>query len=84
VAQRAGLDRVAGGQCPLRERTGRWHARIGAAQLPPAGALGHAVAGLFGADPKHEMDEDLMRMKALLETGKMPHDARQPVAPAAP
>jgi uncharacterized membrane protein len=47
---------------------------------PPAGALGHAVAGLFGADPKHVMDEDLMRMKAVLETGKMPHDAREAVA----
>jgi uncharacterized membrane protein len=43
--------------------------------LPPAGALGHAVAALFGADPKSEMDADLLRMKTLLETGKPPHDA---------
>jgi len=42
---------------------------------PPAGALGHAVASLFGAHPKKEMDEDLMRMKALMETGTPPHDA---------
>jgi hypothetical protein len=28
------------------------------------------------------MDEDLMRMKSLLETGKMPHDARREEQPA--
>jgi uncharacterized membrane protein len=42
---------------------------------PPAGALGHAVARLFGADPKSELDDDLMRMKVFLETGRRAHDA---------
>jgi uncharacterized membrane protein len=37
---------------------------------PPGGAIGHAVAALFGADPKHAMDEDLVRLKSLLEVGK--------------
>lgn len=37
---------------------------------PPAGALGHAVASFFGADPKRQMDEDLLRLKSRLETGK--------------
>jgi uncharacterized membrane protein len=37
---------------------------------PPAGALGHAVATLFGSDPKSAMNEDLVRLKSLLETGK--------------
>jgi uncharacterized membrane protein/uncharacterized protein YwbE len=46
--------------------------------VPPAGALGHAVASLFGADPKSEMDADLMRMKSMIETGRAPHDAAQP------
>ena len=45
--------------------------------LPPAGALGHAVARIFGADPKSEMDADLMRMKSMIETGHAPHDAAQ-------
>lgn len=45
---------------------------------PPAGALGHALATMFGADPKSEMDADLMRMKSMLETGRAPHDAAQP------
>ena len=43
--------------------------------VPPAGALGHAVAALFGADPKSEMDADLLRMKTMVETGRAPHDA---------
>ena len=42
---------------------------------PPAGAFGHVVASLFGADPKSEMDADLMRMKSMIESGNQPHDA---------
>ena len=38
--------------------------------LPPAGALGHAVAQLFGVDPRQALNDDLMRLKSLLETGK--------------
>jgi uncharacterized membrane protein len=37
---------------------------------PPGGVLGHAVATLFGAGPKKQLDEDLLRFKSLLETGK--------------
>ena len=37
---------------------------------PPGGAVGHAVASLFGADPKRAMDEDMVRLKSLLEEGK--------------
>lgn len=37
---------------------------------PPAGVIGHAVATLFGTDPKRAMDEDLVRLKALFEEGK--------------
>lgn len=37
---------------------------------PPLGIVGHAVARLLGADPKREMDEDLVRMKSLIEHGK--------------
>jgi uncharacterized membrane protein len=42
---------------------------------PPAGVVGHAVAKLFGADPKSQLDQDLMRLKSALETGKAPRDA---------
>jgi uncharacterized membrane protein len=37
---------------------------------PPAGALGHGFARLLGVDPKKQMDDDLLRFKSLLETGK--------------
>ncbi|HWR50697.1 MAG TPA: SRPBCC family protein [Bryobacteraceae bacterium] len=37
---------------------------------PPAGHVGHAIASLFRADPKTEMDEDLARLKTLLEEGR--------------
>lgn len=42
---------------------------------PLAGAVGHTLARLLGADPKRQMDDDLLRMKTFLETGKPPHDA---------
>jgi len=45
---------------------------------PPAGAIGHAFAKIFGANPKREMDQDLLRMKTMIETGNPPHDAAQP------
>ena len=37
---------------------------------PPAGVFGHAVAHLFGADPKSEIDDDMVRFKSLIEVGK--------------
>ena len=43
--------------------------------VPIAGAVGHALAKVFGADPKSEMDADLMRLKTRIETGNPPHDS---------
>lgn len=37
---------------------------------PPAGTVGHVIARLLGADPKRQMDDDLIRLKSLLERGK--------------
>lgn len=51
---------------------------------PPLGSAGHSVAWLFGADPKHELDQDLMRMKGYLETGIPARDAYQPIEYAGP
>ena len=36
---------------------------------PPGGTVGHGVAFFLGDDPKSQMDEDLVRFKALLEEG---------------
>lgn len=49
---------------------------------PPAGAIGHAFATLMGEDPKSKMDDDLARMKTLIETGNPPRDAAQPMQQA--
>lgn len=37
---------------------------------PPAGALGHLIASLFGVDPKHALDQDMVRFQSLIERGK--------------
>jgi uncharacterized membrane protein len=42
--------------------------------LPPAGVAGHAVAQLFGVDPRQAMHDDLIRLKTLLEEGKTSTD----------
>jgi uncharacterized membrane protein len=39
--------------------------------------VGHAVARLFGRDPETEIEEDLRRIKSLIETGVDPHDVAQ-------
>lgn len=57
------------------ESDGTTRVNIRMSYNPPAGAIGHVVASLFGADPKSEMDADLARMKTLIETGIRPHDA---------
>jgi uncharacterized membrane protein len=53
---------------------------------PPAGLIGHGVAKLLGVDPKHEIDEDLLRFKSLLEqgsaTGRGPRVTRDEIRPA--
>jgi uncharacterized membrane protein len=36
---------------------------------PPAGAIGHAIATLLGTDPKSALDDDLARLKSLIESG---------------
>jgi uncharacterized membrane protein len=36
---------------------------------PPGGVAGHAIASLFGADPMSAMDDDLLKLKSLLEQG---------------
>jgi uncharacterized membrane protein len=43
---------------------------VNLAYVPPFGLLGHGFAMLSGKDPKHVMDDDLLRFKSLLEEGK--------------
>jgi uncharacterized membrane protein len=54
---------------------GGTHVQVRLAYNPVAGAAGHAAAILLGASPSQQLDQDLLRMKTLVETGKRPHDA---------
>ena len=44
---------------------------------PPAGVVGHGVASVLGVDLETAMDEDLLRLKSLLEEGKATADQGQ-------
>jgi uncharacterized membrane protein len=55
-------------------RDGSTRVTVQMTYLPPAGAVGHAVAQLFGVDPRQAMHEDLIRLKTLLEEGKTSTD----------
>jgi uncharacterized membrane protein len=37
---------------------------------PPADMVGHAAAVMFGADPRRQIDDDLLRFKSFMESGK--------------
>ena len=45
---------------------------------PPAGALGSAVAKLFGEAPQQQIEGDLRRFKSLMEASEIPTTAGQP------
>jgi uncharacterized membrane protein len=47
------------------------------AYSPPGGMMGHAIATLFGTDPKSALDEDMLRFKSLLEEGKTTTGGRE-------
>ena len=50
---------------PVDDGRTRIHVRL--SYNPPGGALAHGVLALFGADPKSRLDEDMVRMKNVLE-----------------
>lgn len=45
---------------------------------PPAGALGAVMASLWGREPGQQIQEDLHRLKAILEAGEIPTTQGQP------
>lgn len=66
----------------MDEHRTRLHVRL--TFHPPAGALGHTVASLFGADPERQIAEDLARLKQILESGPKPAPAPAPPFDPAP
>jgi uncharacterized membrane protein len=69
IVQHAGIIRF------LANPDGSTTVNIRLTYNPAVGGLGHLVASLFGADPKSQLDEDLVRMRSFVETGKVPSDA---------
>src|SRR5687767_11449440 len=47
--------------------------------IPPVGALGALIARLYGEEPDLQVEEDLVRFKAFMETGEIPTTVNQPV-----
>lgn len=45
---------------------------------PPAGAIGDAIAKLFGEAPEQQLGDDLRRFKMLMETGEIATTEGQP------
>ncbi|RKN48603.1 SRPBCC family protein [Micromonospora endolithica] len=45
--------------------------RVHLRYVPPAGAVGRAVAALFGEEPAQQVRDDLRRFKQVLETGEV-------------
>jgi len=50
--------------------------RVSLKYLPPSGKAGDLFARIFGRDAASEIEEDLFRLKALLETGEPPQEPR--------
>lgn len=46
--------------------------------VPPGGRIGSAFAKLTGEEPGLQLEDDLMRFKALMETGEIPTTEGQP------
>jgi uncharacterized membrane protein len=52
--------------------------RVSLNYLPPGGALGAAVAKLFGEEPETQIKDDLRRLKQILEAGEIASTVGQP------
>lgn len=52
--------------------------RVSLNYLPPGGALGAAIAKVFGEEPEMQIKEDLRRLKQMLEAGEIASTAGQP------
>jgi uncharacterized membrane protein len=52
--------------------------RIQLTYRPPAGVIGAVVAKMFGEEPHGQIEDDLRRLRSLLETGEVPTTKGQP------
>jgi uncharacterized membrane protein len=74
----AGAEIPQSGSIQFEPHRGGTRVTVRMSYSPPAGALGHGLATLLGADPKAQMDDDLARMKSFIERGAVPHGTARP------
>jgi uncharacterized membrane protein len=70
-----GAEIASAGSVQFEAHRGGTRVTVRMSYSPPAGAIGHGIATLLGSDPKRQMDDDLARMKALIERGDVPSEA---------
>ncbi|WP_318394080.1 SRPBCC family protein [Plantactinospora sp. KLBMP9567] len=58
--------------------------RVDLAYAPPGGAVGRAVAALFGEEPGQQIRDDLRRFKQVIETGEVVRSDGSPAGLATP
>lgn len=69
------------GEVRLEPYQGGTRAIVRLRYAPPAGRTGRALANLLGSNPKAQLDDDLQRMKGLLEKGAPMHAVSATEAP---
>jgi uncharacterized membrane protein len=67
-----GAEIATSGSVQFEAHRGGTRVTVRMSYSPPAGAIGHGIATLLGSDPKRQMDDDLARMKAIIERGDLP------------
>lgn len=65
------------GSIQFEARRGGTDVTVRMSYSPPAGALGHGLATLIGADPASRLEEDLAHMKGYVEHGAAPDEDAQ-------
>jgi uncharacterized membrane protein len=75
-----GSDLQVDGSVEFRRAPGDRGTEVRAAisYTPPAGKVGHVLAGFFGESPEQQIREDLRHFKQLMEAGEIPTTAGQP------
>ncbi|MBW3543377.1 MAG: SRPBCC family protein [Planctomycetes bacterium] len=77
LSWRSSTDSTVAGEGEVRfesEGDGRTFVDLCLSYNPPAGAIGHAAASLFGQDAKSQLEQWILRIKQYLETGHIPRD----------
>ena len=68
----------------MDNRDGTTTIHVMMAYNPLAGALAYSLASVLGTDPQTMLDEELARMKTVLESGITPHNVPQAVGDTVP